>query len=554
MLIGILRVEIEPHAAEEKSTKLGDVQEFQSATMATMQGRTLQCARKTVVYLLLGAAIVKISILLINGPSFHHDSGIYVSYADAILDHNRAFAPVVWGAEAIPAFIFRFPGYPLILAGAKLVAPAHYAFVTVIFQCWLNGVATYLIFRVTERLLQSSAAALLVTVLYIFSASMLWDNSILSDSIYGSLFNIVIFGLLGSLIGCWRLTLGTIAVLAALWGYSILTRDSGLYFTVFPIMLTIAIAARSEGRFVRRIGYFLVFVVVTSAMTGVYVMLNRYRTGEAFFSITGLENWLHPVFDMARFGYARPFMGDDLVSRTVRQTMTGYEFNAQKQFLRTLHEQCQCTPTQEQSLIFGKYLSAIWYNPIAYLRVILGNLNHLLSLIADPVATINQFVQLGTPIGRIVPGLSLKNVMVLAQHFSLTAFVLMFLGAISTITSTIVLLLFVFGVPLLVLREWRTRKPINDTMAVISFLWLTFMSVSLAFCMVHFEARYALPVLPAALVGVVYMLQRSRAGLQRWTSVKQFPELSERGRMDVHLNTNIDVPQVLRSQSPHSAC
>jgi hypothetical protein len=507
-----------------------------SRTLGRASGRPLvfgsSCSpsRKssTVFYLLLGAAIVKISVLLINGPSIHGDSGIYVAYADAILDHGRAFAPVVWGAEAIPAFIFRFPGYPLILAGAKLVAPTHYAFVTVIFQCFLNGAATYLIFRVTERLLQSSGAALLVTVLYIFSASMLWDNSILSDSIYGSLFNIVIFGLLGHLIGCWRLTLGSTVVLAALWGYSIWTRDSGLYFTVFPIMLAIAIAARSEGRFVHRIGHFLVFAVVTSAMTGVYVMLNRYRTGEAFFSITGLENWLHPVFDIARYGYAQPFMGDDLVSRTVRETITGYEFGAQKQFLRTLHERCQCTPTQEQSLVFGKYLSAIWYNPIAYVRVILGNFNHLVSLIADPVETINQFVQLGTPIGRIVPGLSLRNVTMLAHHFSLTTFILMLLVAISTITSTVAFSLFVIGVPLLVLREWRARKPIDDTLAVTSFLWLAFMSVSLAFCMVHFEARYALPVLPAAAVGVVYMLQRLNAGLHRWTSGKQFPGLSER--------------------------
>jgi hypothetical protein len=286
-------------------------------------------------------------------------------------------------------------------------------------------------------------------------------------------------------------------------------------------MLTIAIAVRSEGRFVRRIGHFLVFAVVTSAMMGAYVMLNRYRTGEAFFSITGLENWLRPVFDMAGHGYAEPFMGDDLVSRTVRETMTGYGFEAQKQFLRRLHDRCHCTPTQEQSLVFAKYLSAIWDNPIAYLRILLGNLNHLVSLSADPVGAINQFIQLGTPIGRIVPGLSLRNVMMLTHHFLLTTFILMLLEMISTFMSSIAFSLFIFGVPLLVLRDWRARKPINDILALNSFLWLVFISVSLAFCMVHFEARYALPVLPAELLGVVYMLQRLRTSLRRPTSGKQ---------------------------------
>jgi hypothetical protein len=475
-------------------------------------GARFRGASRSVLYLLLGAAIVKLSVLLVSGPSIFPDSRKYIAYADAILDHGRAFAPLVWGAEAIPSFIFRFPGYPFILAGAKLVSPAHYAFVVVIFQSVLNGAAIYLIFRVTERLLQSRGAALLVAVLYILSESMLWDNSILPDSIYGSLFNIVVFGLLGHLLGCWRLTLGRSAGLAALWGYSVLTRDSGLYFTLLPIMLTIAIAIHTEGRVMGRISHFLVFALVTGGMMAAYVMLNHYRTREAFFSITGLENWLRPVFDIARHHYAQPFAGDDLVSRTVRETMTGFGFQEQLRFLKGLHEQCQCTPTQEQSLVFAKYLWATWHYPIAYLRVVLGNFSGLGSLIADPVWTINLFIQLGTPIGRIVPGLSVKDVMMLTHDFSITAFVLMLLVAISTTISTIAFGLFVFGIPILLLREWRAGKPISDSLAAASFLWLAFMTVSLAFSMVHIEPRHVLPVLPAALVCVVYMLQWLRAG------------------------------------------
>jgi hypothetical protein len=410
--------------------------------------------------------------------------------------------------------VFRLPGYPLILTGAKLVSPTHYAFVAVIFQCVLNLAATYLIFRVTERLLQSRGAALLVAALYIFSGSMLWDNSILSDSTYGSLFNIVVFGLLGHLIGCWRLTFASSAGLAAVWGYSFLTRDSGLYFTVFPIMLTIAIAIRSEGRFVFRIGHFLVFALVTGAMMSGYVMLNHYRTGEAFFSITGLENWLRPVFDIARYGYAQPFIGEDLISRTVRETMTDYRFEAQQQFIRTLHDRCQCTPTQEQSLIFAKYLWTICHYPIAYLHVVFRNLNYVVSLIADPVETINQFVQLGTPFGRIFPGLSLRSLMMLTHNFSITTFVQMLLEVISTTISAIALLLFVFGIPMIILRKWRAVEPIDTNLAVTGVLWLAFLTMSLAFSMVHIEPRHVLPVLPAALVCVVYTLQWLRAGLR----------------------------------------
>jgi hypothetical protein len=483
-------------------------------------------APRSMLYLLLGAAILKISLLLINGPSIYiFNSYQYIAYADAIVDHGRAFAPLDWGTEAVPPFVFRLPGYPLILAGAKLVSPTHYAFIAVIFQCVLSLTATYLIFRVSERLFQSSRAALWVAVLYIFSESILWDNSIMSDSIYASLFNIVIFGLIGHLIGCWRLTLAGGAGLAVLWGYSILTRDSGLYFTVFPIMLTIAIAIRSEDNFVFRIGHFLVFVLVTGGMLGAYVMLNRYRTGEAVFGITGLENWLRPVFDMARYRYAQPFTGDDLVSSTVRDTklhdVTNYSFGAQLNFIRTLHDRCQCTPTQEQSLLFAKYLWAICHYPIAYLRVILRNLNYLDSLIADPVATINQFIILRT-LGQTVPyswhivlDPTLSNVTKLAHNFSMTTFILLFVATIVKTVSTIALLLPVFGIPIILLSEWRAGKPMHDDLAVTSFLWLVFLTVSLAFSMVHIEPRHALPVLPAALVCLVYTLQWHNAMWRR---------------------------------------
>jgi hypothetical protein len=458
-------------------------------------------------YLLLGAGIVKLGILLINGASFFPDSTKYILYADAILDSGRAFSQIAWGTEAIPPLIFRFPGYPLVIAGAKLVYPPDFAFVIVIFQCVLNGMATYLVFRVAERLLQSQGAALLVAVFYIFSESILWDNSILPDSIYGSLFNIVIFALVGHLIGCWRLTLGHSAALAALWGLSILTRDSGLYFTVLPIGLTIVIVLRSKAQFAFGIGNLIVFVLVTSGMIGAYVILNYYRTGEAFFSITGLENWLRPVFDMARYGYAHPFTGDDLVAQTVRETMGRFGFQEQLQFLKSLHSKCQCTPTEEESLVFAKYLWAIWHYPIAYLRVVLRNFSSLSSVIADPVWTFNLFFQLGTSVGRIIPGLTVKSVMMLAQDFSMTTLMLLLLVTISTTISTIAFWLFVFGIPVLVLREWRAGKAISDRLAGTTFLWLSFMTVALAFSMVHVEPRHLLPVLPAALVCVVYVVQ-----------------------------------------------
>jgi hypothetical protein len=278
---------------------------------------------------------------------------------------------------------------------------------------------------------------------------------------------------------------------------------------VFHIILTIAIAVCSEDVFIRRrLGHFIIFALVTSAIVAMYIMLNRYRTGEIFFSIVGLKNWLHPISDMARHGYAQPFIGDDLVSVAAQETLRGdYGYEAQIRLVRRLRELCQCTPTQEQSLLFTKYLLVICNNPTAYLRVILTNFSSLQSIVADPVWTINSFIQLGTPIGRVVPGLSLKNIAMLVQDFSLTKFALLVLAAISTAVSAIAFWLFIFGIPMRVICEWRTGKRMNDTLAVTSFLWLLFVSLATSYSLVHVEPRYVLPALPAALVGVVYTLQ-----------------------------------------------
>jgi hypothetical protein len=493
--------------------------------LSSIASRRILSVRNVSVYLLLAAGLFKAGLLAFIGPSPWPDTGLYVEFADAILDHGRAFAPIAWGVEAVPPFIFRLAGYPLILAAAKLLTPGYWQFLVVAVQGALNGVVIWLFLKVSAQLLRSGGAALVAAILYTFSGSMLWDNSLLSDSIYASLFNIVVLTLLGQVIGSWRLSRFGVAGLAVLWGYSILTRDSGLYFTFIPLILLLAGTISDKGRIERRSDQAaqqaIVFLVIVGGMVGGYVLLNWYRTGEAFFGITGVENWLRPVFDMARYGYAQPFSGDDLVSQTVRETMTQYDLAAQKQFFDALHARCRCTPTQMQSLVFAKYLSAVWQHPIAYARVVVVNFNipGLGSNLADPVATVNQFAQLGTPLARrIVPGVSIRRLHDLTQHFAVADLCLMILSAISTAISVALFALFMFGIPVLGIRAWRKQETMTLSLCVAGFFRFVFMSVSLAFSMVHFEARQALPVLPAGEFGIVYMLMRSR-GARRADSV-----------------------------------
>jgi hypothetical protein len=457
-------------------------------------------------------ALVKAAILAVIGPSLLPDSVWYIRYANAILDHGRAFAAVHWGAEGVPLFIFRPPGYPLVLAAAKLVSPLGYGVIVVAVQGIVSGVCFCLVFLVAEALFKSRTAACLVVLLYAGSGSLLWDNMLLSDSLYASLWNIVVFVLLGDLLGRWRVGLGRSLLLGLVWGASFWLRDVGIYFTLLPLLLFLLKPIGNAGERWPAVARLLAFALMTGAMAGGLTALNAYRTGEVFYSITGIENWLRPVFDMAQARDAEPFAGEGLIETTVRETMTVYGFDEQEHFVRVLQQRCSCTPTELQRLERAKFLATAAAHPFAYAREVVRNFNYfaLGELIADPVATLNQLIELGTPSGAgRIPGFSLRNLAKLAGHFDIAVLGLMVLSAIAEIVSAIVFSAYFFGTPYLLWRSARRDRLAAEERAI-GFLWLSFAGVSLAFSLVHYEARHALPLLPAAAVGIVYVGRRLR--------------------------------------------
>src|SRR5579862_213863 len=198
-------------------------------------------ARKMLLAILTIAALVKLALLALVGPSFQLDSPAYIGFADDILS-GRAFRPFDLNAAALPDLAFRMAGYPLVIAGAKLVTAEYWAAIVVLLQDAATLAVSALIFVVLRHVFWSLWVPSLVVILYLCSGSLLWDNSILSDSLYASLFNLVIFVLIGGLVCCWRLKSWSYASLGLLWGGSLLFRDSGLYFTYLPLLLIGAIA------------------------------------------------------------------------------------------------------------------------------------------------------------------------------------------------------------------------------------------------------------------------------------------------------------------------
>lgn len=486
---------------------------------AELADRIAGCAQSTRGFwaVIAVAAAVKLLMLALNGPSGSADSFGYIDFANAILDHGRAFAPVPWGAEATPPFIFRPPGYPLLLAAAKLISADDYASVIVVAQIAANLATTYLVFRVGARLLRSSGAALAVVVLYVGSTSLLWDNAVLSDSLFASFWNVVVFALLGHLVGCWRLKLRHFCGLGVVCGYSLWLRDVGIYLTVLPAALLALVVLRERAHRTVAVAGLGLFLLLSGGFAGATVLLNLHRTGEVFFSISGVANWLQPIFAVAAHGQAQPFAGDDLISTAVRETATGYGYEDQLRLIPELHRRCGCTPTQLQAKMFAKYRAVVERFPLAYARVVIRNFNYfaLGELIANPLATLNQLLEFGAarPDWRL-PGFSLRNLSALREHFSSTMLLLMLASALAEAVSAVVFTTYILGTPIAL---WRAARRCAFTIdeAAIGFLWFSFVSVSLLFSLVHYEARYALPLLPGAALGLVWIARRLPEELRR---------------------------------------
>jgi drug/metabolite transporter (DMT)-like permease len=87
---------------------------------------------------------------------------------------------------------------------------------------------------------------------------------------------------------------------------------------------------------------------------------------------------------------------------------------------------------------------------------------------------------------------------------------MMVLNMLSTAAATVLFSLFLFGIPYLTARARCRHEPIPLALAIVGFLWFSFVSVSVIFSLVHYEARHALPILPAGCIGIVYAFSTAR--------------------------------------------
>lgn len=455
---------------------------------------------------LLALWMVKIALLLALGPAIFPDSGLYLFLGQDILDNSSWWRDGGWGTGFAPAALLRPYGYPLLVAAAKLLAGPWFALLLGILQATVSVGVLGLFLWVAGGLLKDRRLLAGVTLLYALSGFVLFDVALLTDSLYASLFLIVLLVLGAQIQG--RLIPGPTgaSLLGLAWAASLSLRDVGLFHTVLPLAGVILAARHHRLGWGRSLALSGCFLAPVALFVATIVAWNLQRAGHPFFSITGAVNWLWPSVNMTDRGLADPFDCADLVCRTARAHGIGKGMEGVSGLIEALWNDTHLDPLMLGHLTFHHFLGTIAAHPWAFLVTVLGNVqfSHLADSVFNPLFNLNEFCRLHSALGeRLVPGL--RELFQGLRHGDLRLLPALLASGLLAVASLAGLLVFLVGTPL---AAWRRT---GDQAGVVLFFWAVAVLFVGSYSIVHMEMRHAMPIAPFILLAAAWTIE-SRLG------------------------------------------
>jgi hypothetical protein len=446
-------------------------------------------------------AILKLLILTHYGALQANDTMGYQWVADGIVHDPRFWISIPdWTTTALPVYAFRPIGYPMLLVLTRTWP------IVILVQIAMSIGVAWLMARLVREATSSTSLSAFAALFFLGGETLLWDASVLSDTFYAALFNLVILTLLRVGYLNRLLSMRLLLLLGFVWGYSIWVRENGLYLTIIPLVLVmLSTSARPK------LANFAMFVLPVLLMVGLYVGWNYVRTGETFVGITGTPNYMLPVFRIAKAGHVDPFADNSHLSILVKQTASDYMYPDEVAVIEKLHNEDGLGPLAIEKLAQHKLIETITAHPVAYAGVVLENLNpyRLAGALFDPFATINDFYQIGVPPHlRIIPGTRLKDFQDMAKTGDYPRFALGLSSLIAQLLSTV---LFLYAVVVTVQRRARAHTAATPGAVLGARALAVFVVVLGSFALIHSEARHMMPVIPAFLIVTALAVRRPRA-------------------------------------------
>lgn len=447
-------------------------------------------------------AVAKLALLAVFGPLAESDWGSYSDFADLILQDRSWLGDPGLAASATPMTIFRSMGYPLVVAGFRGVfgaGPAHLVLL-VLAQIAVSLAVTVLVWRLAVRVLESRGLAGLAAVGHATGIGILYDQMLLSDSLYASLFitcwSVPLIGLLERRRAGGRLLAG----LGVLFAFSCLVRGTGLPFIVFvlPALALWARIGRSGRGGVAAVAIFLAPVIAT---IGTVTAWNHARSGHWLMTTGAQFVMIQPLVKAAGRGHA-VFDGDTPIDVVARETLRRYDYPEVVAIVGALFDRYRLDAVASAELHKQVYFRAWRTHPGAMIENTVNNFNNSVILqFLDPLDTASFYARLATG-RRLVPADGARALAAAERGdmFGVTLFILAV--PLRVIAYALVVVLALGGLRLL--GQALRRRP-DGPQAAVLWLWAIFFGYTLSLCAIHMVGRFMPAILPAGLIVALFL-------------------------------------------------
>jgi 4-amino-4-deoxy-L-arabinose transferase-like glycosyltransferase len=432
---------------------------------------------------------LKIGVLAIFGPASQPDTTGYVRYADEIL--SGAFRHVDLANDPMPITLTRTIGYPAVIAAAKIVAGAGWAWAVVLAQFAVSLAATAMVYRLARAFGLGVWLSIGVGAAQATAMQFVTDQAILSDSLFGS--TLTIAACLLGLAALRREPRSLLVYLGAgaLVAVSFLIRNviADMAIGLAPLAIAAAMVQRSRWRQCGAVA--LVFLPLV-AIHVAYTEWNRVRIGAPVVTSiaqAALINALTEaaVYDPTIFSGSTPI---DVVGRRILPKMRVERLGFEQETSAFLHDEYGWDAVRMSHEATLAYLRAWRDHPQAMIRHVFYHISETqLHQAVRPIETVRDVLlwTTGSDQGfareravrdgnwRPIPG-------VIVNWIAMTISVFVFLA-------------FLVVTPIRFVREGWTAET-----GVSVGLWFFYLVVGGLYAAVHLEPRYLTPVVAGSIV------------------------------------------------------
>jgi hypothetical protein len=444
---------------------------------------------------------LKLAVLAAFGPAIAPDSRDYIDYADQIL--SGAFRHVDLAQDALPLTLYRPIGYPAVIAAAKLIAPAHWAWAVILFQYAVSLAATAMLYRLARRFGLGWWLSLGVAAAYATSLQFVVDQAIASDSLCATTLTIAACILAEAALECAPPRPLMLLAAAALIAASFLIRDVIAFVALGLVPLAAASVVGANGWLRRAAAFILVFLPLIGSYVG-YVEWNRTRVGAAVVTTVAQWSLMDPLVRASRYDPTF-FSGDSPIAEVGRRVAKNFTLDESLEADKILHRDYGWNALRSAREVTRAYLRAWIDHPWAMTRHALGFLSESqLHQAVRPTETVRDVLLWNTGSDQEFA----REVAVRAGNWWMIPAVIV--HRLCEGISTVIFAAFLLITPLRLVREGLTAP--NAAAGGLWFAYLTCLGLHAA---VNVHPRYLLPVLAGSIVvgaaNMVWLVARYRA-------------------------------------------